>query len=310
MSDPALRDELQLIRAIARRLAPRSATVPFGDDMAALPRDGAWLWTVDMLMDGVDFDSRTHDWRSIGRKAMAVNLSDCAAMAVHPHAALVAVALNDSLNIDDALALFDGARSCGDAFDCEISGGDTNSWASPTVISITVVARADPRFRPVTRSGARPGDRIFVTGRLGGSILGRHMTFQPRVREALEIADRLSPRAMIDISDGLALDLSRIAEASGCAAVLDAALLDACAHGDAHTLARTDGVAARDHALGDGEDFELIVVLPGESDAREIARLGLLPLGEMTVGNGLLLRDAGKTTPLPPRGWRHFRGSA
>ncbi|TWT46067.1 Thiamine-monophosphate kinase [Phycisphaerae bacterium RAS1] len=305
------KDELHLIREIAGRLAPRIAGgVPFGDDMATIAPGGELLWTVDMLMDGVDFDSRRHDWRAIGRKAMAVNLSDCAAMAVHPQSALIAVALNDALSMDDALALFDGAQACADEFVCEMTGGDTNSWAWPTVVSITVAARPDPDFGPVMRGGARPGDQIYVSGLLGGSIVGRHLTFQPRVREALQIARLLQPHAMIDISDGLALDVSRIAEASGCGALLDAAGLDGCIHPDARTLAQRDGRSAREHALSDGEDFELAVVVHADVIEDRIAPLGLRRVGEMIRQPGLFLREAGEIRPLEPCGWRHFRGAS
>ena len=151
------RGELELIRRLRGLLGPRGpggtepraqATGPgqppigFGDDMTLLDAGPPpLLWTVDMLMDGVDFDSVVQPWRAIGRKAMAVNLSDCAAMAVVPVAALCAVALQNSLSMDDALDLVHGAHEYGLTFQCPIVGGDTNSWDAPTVVSICIAAR-------------------------------------------------------------------------------------------------------------------------------------------------------------------------
>jgi thiamine-monophosphate kinase len=276
--------------------------------MAAIdPTTAGLLWTTDMLMDGVDFDSSRQSWRQIGRKALAVNLSDCAAMAVRPVAALCAVALYEGLAPEAAAELVAGAAELGARYDCPIVGGDTNSWAAPTVIAFTVAGRVPPGGRPVLRSGARPGDRVFVSGALGGSILGRHLTFEPRVELALEIARQCSPHALIDVSDGLSVDLRHIAEESGCAAIVSAAALDAVTHADAHALAARDGRPALEHALHDGEDFELVAVL-AEPSAAAALRLGLHEIGRIEAGAGVLLEAAdGRRAPLEPRGWEHFR---
>lgn len=318
MAEP--RGELELVRRLRELLAPADRTaaagppvadspLPFGDDMAAVDvAHPDLLWTVDTLMDGVDFDSQKHDWCAIGRKALAVNLSDCAAMAATPVAALCALTLNNALTMENAVDLVRGAQELGVRHGCPIVGGDTNSWDAPTVVSITVAARALPNLTPVRRDGAAPGDSIWVTGRVGGSILGRHMTFEPRIAIAHEIAHRLRPHAMIDISDGLALDLSRLLEASRCGATLVEAQLDAAIHPDAVRLAARDGQPAREHALYDGEDFELIVAIPGDVPAAKCAQLGLLPLGEITAVPGLQIRQAGgASAPLAVRGWEHFR---
>ena len=309
---PPRRGELEFIRLLGQALAeaqPSAPRVGFGDDMCPLgPADPPWLWTVDMLMDGVDFDSRTQGWKDIGRKAMAVNLSDCAAMAVTPVSALCALALSNALSMEDALDLVRGAHEVGKRFGCPIVGGDTNSWDAPTVISISITARCEPDHAPVRRDGARPGDRICLSGSVGGSILGRHLTFEPRIALALDINRRLHPHAMIDISDGLALDLNRILDASHCGAELDEAALRAAIHPDADRLAAQDGQPALDHALYDGEDFELIVALPADAPDEDRRALGLLPLGRITEPTGLFLRHtAGNRTLLPVRGWEHFR---
>jgi len=310
MNEPVreVRGELQLVRRLAALLGGRAGSVKFGDDMCLIEPDQPLLWTVDMLMDGVDFDSRQHSWQSIGRKAMAVNLSDCAAMAALPVAGLCAVALNDRLGMEDAWELLRAAHEFGLAYGCPLVGGDTNSWSSPTVISISVAARCEPGREPVRRDGARPGDRIWLTGPVGGSILGRHMDFEPRLRIAQQIALHLHPHAMIDISDGLALDLWRLLDASGCGAVLEQEALDAAIHEDARRLSVQDGGSPREHALYDGEDFELIAIVPSDAPEETCRELGLLPLGRTVDQNGLLLEQAdGRLVPITIRGWEHFR---
>jgi len=304
-----LKGERAFIRRLADELPADLGPVGFGNDLATLePRPGGLLWSTDMLMDGVDFESDKHAWRDIGRKAMAVNLSDCAAAATIPIAALCAVALSDTLSMEDALELSRGVLQCGAAFDCPVTGGDTNSWAQPTVISVAIAARPDGENPPVTRDGGHAGDRIYLTGPVGGSLLGRHLDPQPRIATALEINRRLHPHAMIDISDGLAIDLWHICEASGYGAVIDRTLLDAVIHHDARVMAARTGKPSHEHALYDGEDFELIVALSSDVPPEDCRRLGLLPLGEITEQRELMLRDAGgRPSPLEIRGWEHFR---
>src|SRR5271165_4360184 len=166
---------------------PRVLVGP-GDDAAVLAPTGAspLLVTTDMLLEGSCFRVHEAGPRLVGRKAMAVNLSDMAAMAGEPLAAVVSVGLPRAGGGELAPDLYLGMRELADAFATPIVGGDTNSWDGPLVISITLLGKATPRGT-VLRSGARPGDWLVVTGPLGGSILGKHLTFVPRVREALEL---------------------------------------------------------------------------------------------------------------------------
>ena len=309
--DPGSRGERRLIAAIADMLRaagePAGLAVPFGDDMAGVPGESRMLWTTDLLTDGVDFESERHDWHTIGRKAMAVNLSDCAAMAVRPIGALCAVCLNNAVAMEDALNLHRGANELGARFGCPIVGGDTNSWESPTVIAITVLARAESG-PPILRSGARPGDGIWVSGPLGGSILGRHLWFEPRIELAMTLRRRLGPHAMIDISDGLVLDLWRVASTSDCGVLLDEQLVHRAIHADAIELSASDGQRPIDHALYDGEDFELLVALPPTTPRLICDELGLLRLGEFTAERGVFqMRRDGVASPVEIRGWEHFR---
>src|SRR5436190_21276494 len=159
-----------------------------GDDAAALHfrADAPCLVTTDMLLDGSCFRLAEAGPRLVGRKAMAVNLSDIAAMASRPVAAVVSLGLPRAGGRALAEELYLGLRELADAFDTALVGGDTNSWDGPLVISVTVLGQATPRGA-VTRHGAKPGDWLMVTGTLGGSIRGKHLDFTPRVREALRL---------------------------------------------------------------------------------------------------------------------------
>jgi len=303
--------ERDFIRWLSHRVRSQtSVPVGIGDDAAVLApsRDGLVV-TTDMLMDGVDFDSRKDDARRIGRKSLAVNLSDLAAMAARPEAAVIALALPRSGGRALGEGIYEGLFPLASEFGVTIVGGDTNSWDGPLVISVTALGRVHSRG-PLLRSGARPDDEILVTGMLGGSILGRHFDFTPRVREAIWLHERFTLHAGIDISDGLSLDLARLAEASGCGAVVDLAQVPVSPQ--AHELAslRADGVSALDHALGDGEDFELVLAVPPD-EAHKILTSPSLPvpitrIGRFTHESGLWkLLDDGSHEPLTPVGFEH-----
>ncbi len=179
--------ELAFIDWLRSRLPPSQCLgIGPGDDAALVHLPGRQLIaTVDMLTDGVDFDLRRDDPRRVGRKALAVNLSDLAAMAARPLAALVAVTLPRVDAATLARELYEGLLPLAEAYQVAIAGGDTNTWDGPLAISVTMLGTPSASG-PVTRSGARPGDQLLVTGALGGSLLGHHFDFEPRVREALE----------------------------------------------------------------------------------------------------------------------------
>lgn len=277
-----------------------------GDDTAALRlTPGApCLVTTDMLLEGSCFRLAEAGPRRVGRKAMAVNLSDIAAMAGRPVAAFVSAGLPRQGGRELAQELYLGMRELADAFDTAVAGGDTNSWDGPLVLSVTLIGAATPRG-PVRRNGARPGDWILVTGPFGGSILGKHLDFIPRVQEALRLHEEADIHAMIDVSDGLAADLFHICTESACGAVLRAEAVPIAPA--AHLL--QDGRAPRDHALTDGEDFELVLTLAPE-DARRLLKtqpvpgITLVHVGEC-VDSGLWLEENGQRQPLAPAGYVH-----
>jgi thiamine-monophosphate kinase len=240
---------------------------------------------------------------------LAVNLSDLAAMAARPLAALVSLALPRQGGKALAVELYEGLIPLAEEFEVAIAGGDTNTWDGPLVMSVTAVGELAGR-EPLLRSGARPGDEVLVTGAFGGSILGRHFDFQPRVREALFLNANYELHAAIDVSDGLSLDLSRVAEESGCGALVDLEAIPIDA--DAYQLAESlnDGRTALDHALSDGEDFELILAAPPQEAQRLLQdqplRAPLARIGRFLSEPGLWqTAPEGGRRPLPPRGYEH-----
>jgi thiamine-monophosphate kinase len=277
-----------------------------GDDTAVIawPVGQPCLLTTDMLLEGSCFILAEAGARRVGRKAMAVNLSDIAAMAGRPVAAVVSVGLPRSGGRAIAEELYVGLREVADQFDTTIVGGDTNSWDGPLVINVTILGETTPRG-PVRRRGAKVGDWLFVTGPLGGSIRGKHLDFTPRVREAIHLHQLVDLHAMIDVSDGLAADLFHICEESRCGAVLRAGAIPVA---DA-ARQMNDGKAPLEHALSDGEDFELVFAVAPEDgrgllEKQQIPGLTVFHIGEC-VEQGLWLEENGARRSLAPHGYVH-----
>jgi thiamine-monophosphate kinase len=311
--EPGESGEFALIRWIRERTTPSpAAVVGIGDDAAVLrPSPGADLVvTTDLLMDGRHFHLDPHSPEAVGYKALAVNLSDIAAMAAAPVAAVVAVALPRDWAAEVARGLHAGLSEAARAFGVAIVGGDTNAWDGPLVVSVTLLGETRGRG-PVRRSGAKPDDFIYLTGPVGGSLLGRHMRPTPRVAEALALNAAVALHALIDISDGMAADLGHILEESGgLGALLQEPAIPI--HADAYTLAEMDGMTPIWHALNDGEDFELcFTVSPADAarlDASPIEGVALHRIGQVVSMPGLWVMDAhGRTRIIDPAGFDHFR---
>jgi thiamine-monophosphate kinase len=304
--------ERELISWLREHLPPHPLLrLGLGDDAAVLRMADVdeCVMTVDLLTDQVDFDLLNVDPRRVGRKALAVNLSDLAAMAARPLAGVIALALPRQGAMELAVALYEGLLPLAERYDLAIAGGDTNSWDGPLAVSITLLGAVTPRG-PLRRGGAKPGDRILVTGAFGGSILARHLDFEPRVQEALDMHARYDLHAGVDVSDGLSLDLSHILEESRCGAVVNIGAVPVA--DDARRLAdqRADGLTPLDHALSDGEDFELILAVPPQEADRMLREqspaMPLTDIGEFTAESGLWqIAQDGVWRPLTPRGWQH-----
>lgn len=297
-----------------RRAALTSSTVPLGigDDCALVATvPGGQLVTTDMLLDGRHFRLGTHTPEEVGYKAIAVNLSDIAAMAGRPRAAFVAVGLPRGEAPAIARGLLAGMLPLAERFGVSLAGGDTNAWDGPLVVAVTLLGDPVPPGI-VRRGGAQAGDILFVTGPLGGSLLGRHLRPEPRVWEALALHESVKLHAMIDLSDGLSSDLGHIlVESGGLGATLEALAIPI--HDDAVRMAEQSGRSALGHALHDGEDFELCFAVDAESarrlEASPPAGVTLHRVGVVESRPGLRLRREGRESPLLPGGFDHFRES-
>lgn len=288
-----------------------------GDDMAAVTCGGEQvLVTVDQSLEGVHFILADHGCEAVGAKAMNRNLSDVAAMAALPVAAVAAVALPKGFARKDAEGIYLGLRAAGDTFGCPVVGGDVSSWNGKLVITVTVLARP-AGLRTILRSGAKAGDAICVTGQLGGAWNSRrHLTFVPRIKESRQLASRYSLHSMIDLSDGLAGDLAHICHDSSVGAEVLAAAVPI--H---HDLQNGKEEAQRDNhlpparrrliaALSDGEDYELLFTL-SDDQAQDLIRtqplsITVTRIGTIIEGKDLVLvNEDAKREPLPSGAWQH-----
>lgn len=309
--------ETEFLTWLHERIAPhRRLQLGIGDDAAVidLVAGGAkgeipgCVVTVDLLTDGVDFRLAETTPERVGRKALAVNLSDLAAMAARPSAAVIAVALPRIGALDLAKQLYEGLLPLAERYDVALAGGDTNTWDGPLVISVTLMGELTARG-PLRRDGARPGDAIVVTGDFGGSILGKHFDFEPRINEALRLHERYELHAGMDVSDGLSLDLSRLCQASRCGAAIDLDAVPIAVAARKLAASPADGMTPLEHALSDGEDFELLLAMPAEEARHAIAEqpLGvhMTIIGEFVEQAGLWQRESGRLKPLAARGYLH-----
>lgn len=304
---PEKSSEFALIDSLQQRLqAMPGVQRGIGDDAAVVDWSGpTGLLAADMLLDGVHFDTASQSAGAIGRKALAVNLSDVAAMAGIPRFALVSLALPQSAPAEFSQGILDGLVSIADDFDTAVVGGDTTGWTGPFVVNVAIVGDVTGDG-PVTRNGARPGDWLFVTGELGGSLLGHHLTFTPRLREAQRLHQTVSLHAMIDVSDGLIADLYHLLEESQVGAIVDTQAIPVSAA--AHRM--SDGFDPLHHALGDGEDFELLFAVSPDDGQKLLdcnpTGIRLTRIGEFTAEQQCLLRSvSGTTVPAPRSGWSH-----
>ncbi len=298
--------ELQIIRAAQaafRRRVP-GLVVGIGDDAAAVSsgaKDRYLLYTADMLVESVHF-KKGEDARKVGHKALAVSVSDIAAMGGEPRYALVCVGLPKKGALDIAKDLMAGIKRCADRYDVAVIGGDAVQ-SSRLVVDVFMTGEVK-RDHLVVRSGARDGDQIFVSGPLGGSGRGRHLTFAPRLEASRFLVSRFKVTSMIDLSDGLAMDLNRVAAASKVGAMIFE-----------DKIPRNPGVRDAQQALCEGEDFELLFTLsPG--DAVKLVRAckqgqapcRFYPIGKMTrlVKGVKMVASNGRVTGIAAEGFKHF----
>jgi thiamine-monophosphate kinase len=269
-----------------------------GDDCAVVSFDKEHylLLTCDMLVEDVDFTRKTKPYL-IGRKALAVSLSDIAACAGWPRYALVSLGLPKDSSFELVHGICQGLRDLAKKYEVNIVGGDL-SRAEKISIDLSVCGVVEKKHL-VLRSGARPQDVIFVTGSLGGSLRGKHLKFFPRLKEARFLVENFKVQAMIDVSDGLAQDLSQITSQSRVGAIIYEQLIP---------LSRQ--ARGLSDALFSGEDFELLFTLSAAEAKRLVKKkLSLFhPIGEIVSGSfGLrLIKRNGRKLELRPKGFCHF----
>ena len=271
-----------------------------GDDAAVIKTDDRklLLFTTDMMKEGVHF-TRDMGARSIGRKALACNISDIAAMGGLPTHAVVSLGVPKTLRVDFVKDVYRGMNALAREFEVSIVGGDTIA-SDKIIINVALLGKADPA-RLVLRSGANEGDKIFVTGPLGRSLAtGKHLSFTPRIQESQFLSKRFKPTAMIDITDGLVADLSHILEQSNVGAILYQARIP---YRDKAML---------NEALYDGEDFELLFTLPAKHARRMIQKtkdnVRFYYIGDIVHRNEklTLVDRRGRKRILKIKGFRHF----
>ncbi len=304
--------EFDFLRWIRRRAggARGCVLVGPGDDAAVVRLGGADVVIhVDNTVEGIHY-ARGTPWRAVGAKSVMRCASDIAAMGCRPVAALAGAVLPRHLEQRDRRAIVAGMLAACRAAGISLVGGDLTAGTGkgPTVLSVTVVGETPPGRKPVLRSGAKPGDLVVVTGRLGGSILGRHLRVRPRIREVLALQKALTLHAMIDVSDGLAADLGHILDESGVGVRIEAASVPI--HPDAVKLACRTGRKPLTHALEDGEDYELIFTFPIGQARRLPAlvrrlRCPLSVIGRIQTRGRVLVGGNGERTPFFAKGFAH-----
>jgi thiamine-monophosphate kinase len=309
-------NEFDLIALLSPHLATNDAVrVGAGDDCAVLDLGvpGQWvLFKTDAIVEGIHF-TREAAPANIGHKALARCLSDFAAMAGTPSAAVVTLALPRDYDAEFVAAIYAGMNKLAQRHGVAIVGGETTTNPERLLLSLAVIGTVT-RERCVLRSGSKPGDAIFVTGTLGGSIRGRHLDFEPRLAEARWLTEHFQLHAMIDLSDGLAGDLRHLLNAANVGADLlqDAIPVsrEAKSHAREHPSTKTPLAAA----LSDGEDFELLFTLAARHavplhDAwrKKFPKVKLTCIGKITIAPGLRLRTRKGIQPVTEHGYVHFK---
>lgn len=307
--------ELTLIDAFASisadALKNRSDIIcGIGDDTAVIDilRDNKYLlWTKDSLVENIHFNIKDIGFYNIGRKAMAVNLSDIAAMGGTPKFALVSISAPAKISSGDIEDLYKGITDIGIEFDTHVVGGDTTGSADKLFVSVSIigeVSKDDIRLR----KNARVGEAVMVTGSLGGSINQKHYMFTPRLQIS-QVLNHFPVSAMMDLSDGLGSDVFKLAKASKCGIMLDGESLPISEVVLAKDLSKSDQINA---ALYDGEDFELLFTAPF-ADAAAICKtvkketgVSVTLVGEVIEKEECFLKTKEDEILLKDKGFDHF----
>jgi thiamine-monophosphate kinase len=308
-------NELELIARLTQQLPTNpNVVVGPGDDCAVLRFDGEFdfLLKTDAVVEGVHFESG-EDPRRVGRKALARCLSDIAAMAGTPSSALVTLGLPREFDAGTVEKIYEGINELAAKYSVAVVGGETTTNPERILISVALLGTV-PKGRAVLRSGSRKGDVLFVSGQLGGSLSGKHLDFEPRLREAEWLAANFEIHAMIDLSDGLAGDLRHLLRAENLGAEVLASAIPISREAKIQARAESSAKPPLLAALTDGEDFELLFTAPGNRavalmDAWKVQFPGtpLSCIGKIVGEPGVRLRDHNGVRDLNLHGYVHFQ---
>ncbi|HMJ90533.1 MAG TPA: thiamine-phosphate kinase [Candidatus Acidoferrum sp.] len=311
-------NELELIARLLPTL-PRndSVVVAAGDDCAVLdlgvPNEFV-LFKTDAVVEGVHFTSEM-PFEKVGRKALARCLSDIAAMGGAANSALVTLALPKNFDVSVVERFYTGMTSLAAEHGVAIVGGETTTNPGQMLVSIALLGTV-AKTKCILRSGAKTGDGIFVTGKLGGSIHGKHLDFEPRLREGRWLAEHFEIHAMIDLSDGLASDLRHIVHASHVGAELLSSAIPISREAKLAARAESSAKPPLLAALTDGEDFELLFTIPPKTSVamldawkKEFPKLPMTCIGKITSAPGIRLCDQNGSRLLNVHGYTHFEKS-
>jgi thiamine-monophosphate kinase len=308
-------NEFELIAKLTKSLPTNENVLTgAGDDCAVLDLgapDKLILFKTDAIVEGFHFTRATPP-EKIGHKALARCLSDIAAMAGTPTAALVTIALPENFDAEFAAKIYGGLNALAEKIGVAVAGGETTTNPGRILISVALLGTV-ARGKQILRSGAKSADAIFVTGELGGSLMEKHLDFEPRLAEARWLAEHFSIHAMIDLSDGLAGDLPHILKASGVGAELLKPAIPISREAKLAAKKSSSAKPAFAAALTDGEDFELLFTVAGKDavkllDAwkKKFLKLKLSCIGKIVAGDGILIRDKSGSHKLNANGYVHF----
>ena len=308
-------NEFELIAQLTQSLARnKSVVVGAGDDCAVLDLelpDKFLLFKTDAVVEGIHFHATTEP-EKIGRKALARCLSDFAAMAGTPTAAVVTLALPKDFDAGFLKKIYEGINRLAEVHGVAIVGGETTTNPERTLISISMVGTV-AKAKCILRAGAKAGDAIFVSGELGGSLSAKHFDFEPRLIESRWLAENFSIHSMIDVSDGLAGDLRHLLHAGQVGAELLSSAIPISR--DAKLQARAESSAKPPllAALTDGEDFELLFTIASRDAVqlvdewkKQFPKVRLSCIGKITKNLGLQLREEKGVRTLSAHGYVHF----
>ncbi len=296
-----------------------------GDDCSVFKLDSSYMVvTTDMLLEDVHFELFRSDLYTLGRKSLAVNISDIAAMGAKPTFFLLSVGLPSNIKIESLYSFLKGLRESAKRWGVTLIGGDTTSSRSGLVISITMFGESKS---VVFRSGAKPGDKIYISGHLGKSAMGllilkerkdlldkykdlveSHIDPSPKVELANFLSEKKLVNSMMDISDGLSIDLSHICDESGVRGIIEKEKIPL----DESLCEATSflSISPLDLFLHGGEDFELLFTSSEPNLAETVYKefgINIYEIGYISHGNGIFIKEKEKIVPLPKRGFDHFR---